>query len=380
MDLNSIIYGRMGYEFSTCSAGSEILFKKIVQAFGEPTQTGATRYGFDIFIDLNIDNNKFTLENVYYKFLRRDNNPILQYTLENAPIGLTIEEKDILNNSIYENLPDSNTDIYIAMLSLADMFKVYLSSDKYKMVMLSTIISYGRDITMSHQCGILALGAPHNMFLFYEPYGMYEKYGLSYKSCLDKLMSVFMELPIFSKYKYSTYHDYFGLPKGIQKLMLEYGDANEKEYLEKFKIIKKELVDKGLAPIGKWQYEDNKNDKTFSVCNLMDYASSKPEFISKSAALYFKYNAKTCVSIFLVETAKLFIIASEKNTKENISYQLKSWYKDFNNNAPSVLLIKLGTLFEKLYPADIKKEIFDTFANVENNASDICKILVTPLY
>lgn len=380
MAINPVIYGRMGYEFSTCSAGSEILFKKIVQTFGESTQTGATRYGFEIFVDLNRESEVFVLKNVYYRFLRQDNNPLLQNVIEPAPTGLTQEEKDILTTSVDEILPDGGDNTYLSMLSLADMFKVYLFGNKYKMVVLSTIMSYGRDITMSHQCGIMALGEPHNMFLFYEPYGMYNKYGASYKQCYVKLMSVFMKLPIFSKYKYSTYHDYFGLSKGIQKMMLEYGHVHEKEYLDRFRVLKKELVDDGSAPSGKWKYEGDKDDKTFSICDLMDYASGEPKFIAKSAALYFEYNAKTCVSIFLVETTKLLIFASNTNTKEYISSQLATWYKDFSDKAPSVLLTKLGILFEQLYPEDIKKEIFDAFANVKNDARDICKILVTPRY
>jgi hypothetical protein len=380
MATDPVIYGRMGYEFSTCSAGSEILFKKIVQTFGESTQTGATRYGFEIFVDLNVESEVFVLKNVYYQFLRQKNNSLLENVIEPAHVGLTHEEKNILTTSVGEILPNGGENAYLSMLSLADMFKLYLFDNKYKMVVLSTIMSYGRDITMSHQCGIMALGAPHNMFLFYEPYGMYKKYGASYKQCYVKLMSVFMKLPIFSKYKYSTYHDYFGLPKGIQKMMLEYGHKHEKEYLDRFKVLKKELVDDGSAPSGKWKYEDDKDDKTFSVCDLIDYASGEPKFIAKSAALYFEYNAKTCVSIFLVETAKLFILTSKKNTKEYLASQLAVWYQDFSDKAPSVLLTKLGILFKHLYPEEGRKEIFDAFANVENDASDICKILVTPMY
>jgi hypothetical protein len=380
MDTNPVIHGRMGYELSTCSAGSEVLFKKIVQTFGESTQTGATRYGFEIFVDLSIENEIFTLKNVYYQFLRQTCNPFLKNVIESPPTGLTEEEETILHSAVSEILPNSNNNAYISILSLADMFKVYLLSNKYKMVVLSTIMSYGRDITMSHQCGIMALGAPHNMFLFYEPYGMYEKYDASYKPCYDKLMSVFIKLPIFSNYAYSTYHDYFGLPKGIQKMMLEYGVIHEKEYLEQFNVLKKELVEIGSVPSGKWKYEDNEVDKTFSVCNLMDYASTEPKFINKAAALYFKYNAKTCVSIFLVETAKLFIFAANKNTKKFISSGLATWYKEFSDNAPSVLLTKLGILIKFLYPEDIKREIFDTFANLNNNANDICKILTSPMY
>jgi hypothetical protein len=378
MATESVIYGRMGYEFSTCSAGSEILFKKIIQTFGESSQTGATRYGFEIFVDLNIEEEVFVLKNVYYQFLRQTNNYLLQNVIEPEPTGLTQEEKDILTAAVDEILPEGDESAYLSMLSLADMFKVYLADNKYKMVVLSTIMSYGRDITMSHQCGIIALGAPHNMFLFYEPYGMYEKYSKSYKQCYVKLMSVFMKLPIFSKYKYATYHDYFGLPKGIQKMMLEYGKEHEKEYLDRFKVLKKELVDDGSAPSGKWKYEEDKEDKTFSICDLMDYASTEPKFIAKSAALYFEYNAKTCVSIFLVETAKILILASKTNTKEYISSQLANWYRDFSDKASSVLLTKLGILFKHLYPEETKKEIFDAFANVENDARDICKILVTP--
>jgi hypothetical protein len=380
MSTDAVIYGRMGYEFSTCSAGSEILFKKIVQTFGESTQTGAARHGFAIFVDLNVESKVFILKNVYYKFLRRTNNPLIQNVIGPATKGLTQEEKDILAASVGKILPNSGLNAYISIESLADMFKIYLFENKYKMVLVSTIMSYGINIMMSHQCGIIALGAPHNMFLFYEPYGMYKKYGVSYKQCYAKLMSVFIKLPIFSHYGYSTYHEYFGLPKGIQKMMLEYGDAHEKKYLDRFKILKKELVDNGSAPSGKWKYEDDKDDKTFSICTLMDYASGEPKFIARAATLYYEYNAKTCVSIFLVELSKLLIIASKINTKEYISTQLAEWYQDFSDKSPSVLLTKLGIVFKNLYSKHIQKKISDIFANLENDASDLCKKLVTPIY
>lgn len=379
MEANSMILGRIGYELSTCSRASEIIFKKIIQTMGEKNSIAATRYGFEInlYLKENDKTKKFDIQAIVSQFLRQTNNPMLDDILESGSRGLSQKDKDNIKKEVDERC-DGKSQTLRAVLSIADLFKFYLANpdSKYKSVIISTVIDYGRGDNMAHQCGIIALGEPHNVFLFYEPYGMYEKYSFKYDYCVTQFLSIFQIVDPFHKYTCETYHGYIGAKKGIQSFMLEYGAAHKEDFLKKYEIIKKKAVKSGLVPSGKWKYEGDDTDKTFSLCTLMNYTSYIPEILKESSELYAEYSAKTCVSIFLVEVFKILIIIEKNNTKEYLSQEIKKWYSNFEDKSPSVLMSKLEHIFSFLY-GSAKKEIYDLFSDINKNSYEICSILTS---
>jgi hypothetical protein len=377
MDTNPVlIKGRMGYEFSLCSAGSEILLKKIIQKF-EKSHSAAARFGYELFVHMKeSDDKKFKIKDVEFQFLRQKNNNVMKEILEPEESGgVTQKECEQITAGILEHLPGVSPTAGLALLSLADLFKYFLVNpkSKYKSVIVSTILSYGRDGNMLHQCGIMALKEPHNMFLFYEPYGLYSKYKSSYKECHKNLFSVLQKMDGFKHYKYSSYHDYFGLTKGIQGFMLDYGQGNFADFNTRYNAIKVKMG----ASSEKWKYEGDTSDKTFPVCTLMDKASYKPTHVREAAQLYYEYSAKTCVSIFSVECARLMVYIEQNNTLSYIKSELASWYATFTGNPTSMLLDELDALLKVLYDSDTKNFIDETFSNLKNDPQDICQALTS---
>jgi len=378
MEVNPMILGRMGYEFSTCSAGSEVLLKKIIQKYGEDGNSGATRYGYEIFVDLkeNASTQQFDVKDIYSRFLRQLNNSTLSDILEpESSGGLSAEDKNVILEGLVKTPCSANS--RLALFSVADIFKCYLADNKYKSVVLSTIVSYGRNVNMSHQCGIMALGAPHNMFLFYEPYGMYNKYGFNYKDCFGSMFEIIGRMKTFESYKYATYHDYFGVPKGIQNLMLDFGASRQADFDPRYEAIKKKAIEKCGVSSGKWTYENDPLDKTFALCTLMDHAAHCPSILKESAELYYEYSAKTCVTIFLVETAKLMMLLKTHSDKDSISTALTSWYAQYQDKTPSAIMNKLDHLMRLLYDENTKKSIYEVFEDVTKTPSDICEFLIS---
>lgn len=378
MTANPLVLGRMGFELSTCSAGSETLLKKIIQRFGVNGRIGASRYGYELFVDLseNSSTGQFDMKNIYFRFLRQVNNSIMEDILEKESNG-GLSEKD--KRVISEELEKTSCSFQskLAMFSAADVFKYFVIKSQYKMAVLSTIVSYGRDISMSHQCAIMVLGSPHNMFLFYEPYGMYNKYGFAYKEIFGKILGIFKNMEDFKSYGYATYHDYFGINKGIQNLMLDYGKAHEEDFLTRYNAIKQKLVESGVVDGGKWKYEGDDTDKTFAICTLMDYATDYPPVLRESAELYYEYSAKTCVSIFMAELTKLLMLVKSDNTRDSISQALNTWYEQFQDKTTSILLNKLDHLMRLLYDEKLKNKIYGVFENIENSPAEICEFLIS---
>lgn len=371
-----MMQGRMGYEFSTCFKGSELIFRKLAKHF-EPLKSCATRYGFEITVDLNIEKDKFQIKSVGSKFLTQYNNSLLVDILElEESGGLTAAERRNIVKKSQEMIPNCSEDTELTMLAMADLFKLFLKPKSYKSVIVSAIVNYGKDMNMSHQCAFMALGHPHNTFMFYEPYGLYKKYGVDYKKCFADIFSVYQTMPDFSDWDYKTYHDYFGFEKGLQGMMLDQGKLNKEDFMRRYKDIKKRMGASGE----KWRYENDESDDTFAVSTLMSKVSNKSEFIREAAILYRDYSAKICVSIFLVESARLMLyLAKSPDSYDSLKYDLSSWYSNFGSEATSKILIELYQIIDLIYPDEISEYVYKVFSDVENNPEDICRKLATPV-
>lgn len=372
-----IVQGRIGYEFSTCFRGSELVFKKIIEVFGG-RKACASRYGFDIQVQLKLVDG-FELDEISYRFLSKDNNTILEEVLEPEDSGgLNARERDHIIKKTRE-IHDSD-EACMAMLSVADLFKVFLNGNQYKSVIVPSVINYGLDATMSHQCAFMAIGRPHNVLLFYEPYGLYLKKKKSYKHCFEKLCGVFISgVEALNTYKVHTYHDYFMPGKsGLQGMMIDQGRVNKAKFLLQYNKIKERMGSASET----WKYENDDYDYTFEGSTLMSKVSNNPDFIEDAAILYRNHSAKICVSIFLVESARLIYILDSGGMYSgnpglvHIKAALGEWYAGFATDATSRLLSELTLLIGSMYP-NHREEIFTIFRNVGNSARDICEALTT---
>ena len=354
----------MGYEFSTCFRGSDLVFKKIVEKFGHD-QICASRHAFTLNVQLKVSS-KFELAEIYHTG-DLELGDADYANLATADIDtITVAAKDI---------SDSGESV-VAMLSIADLLNSSLAgAHPYKSVILPSIVNYGVDASMSHQCALMAFGAPYRSFLFYEPYGLYEKFGKSYKHCFRKLLEVFTRLDSFKHYHIGMYHDYFRLGPGIQSMMIDQARENRAKFSVEYNRIKGLM---GEADIP-WKYENDDYDKTFEGSTLMSMASDKPEFIEDAAVLYRNNSAKICVSIFLVESARIMYALSQINEfgPDHVHQYISEWYQNFSKRATARLLKELFVLIGSLYPKT-RYEIFEAFRNPNNDASDICQILTSP--
>lgn len=371
MDNLSYIKGRMGYEWSTCSRGSEALFRKIVQKYGEPNKIAATRYGFELFVYFEKDTESsktFRLDNVGSSFLRDDDSSLLSQVIEDDSDYAPIKE-----------YCSKNGFHYLSLASVVDLFDVFVLSGIYQSVVVSLIISYGADVKMLHQAGLICLGSPHNKILLYEPYGMYKKFGAEYITPVRSIIAEILKIHKFSEFTFDTYHSYFSIPKGIQNLMLEYNERNREKFLPKYKEIKCRLLGSSEEKVSShvnavdeiWDHENDEVDKAFEVVTLMKKADGTQE-VNNAARLYYQYSAKTCVSIFLVEMTNFMIFIKSGNTLSHIQISLSSWYREFVNEPTPAILDKLYDLIVEMY-GDKSEQIFEQFS--ELSSKKICENL-----
>jgi hypothetical protein len=368
----------MGYELSTCFRGSGLVFKKLTQKF-EASRICATRYGFDLKVQMQLSD-EFAISHISGEFAKDIGLDILEPAesgglnhAERAAIatGAHRVSKATEEASTMSEEPDAT-----AMLSVADLFKVFLAGPRpYKSVIVSTIVNYGVDASMSHQCALMALGPPYNVFLFYEPYGLYAKFGKSYKHCFRDILGIFTRLDNFRHYSVGMYHDYFMKgSQGIQGMMIDQARENRQVFAAEYNRIKRLMGATGTP----WKYENDEYDKTFEGSTLMEMASDHPEVIEAAAILYRNNSAKICVSIFLVESARLMHALSEVDQfgPAHVPNYMSRWYQNFSTRATAKLLTELSVLVGSLYPK-IRQEIFAAFRNPRNSASDICRLLTS---
>lgn len=374
---NKAILGRIAYNFSICHNSTDIIFKKMIQQNSEKNKILATRYGYKFRLFLEKDNGNFKLDSIGSKFLKVVNNPLLDDIKESPENGgATDKEINIILNKVSEKLGSVNENYRRSISSIFDIMKFYLDNKKsvYKGIIIPTILYYGKDALMAHQTSIIILKHPHNVILFYEPYGLYKKYDIKYDNCILEFLSIFKSVKAFEKYDCKTYHDFFNFKKGIQGYMIDYGKKNENDFLQKYKKIKKKAVDEGLVPAEEWITEGNKNDKTLALITLMNYASKNPSMLDESAKLYAQYSAKTCVSVFLIETLEFLSILNKTNKLNEISKNLRNFYSKFKESPSIELINQIDSLFKSLYK-EKRNFIYNEFKNYNNTNKSICEKL-----
>lgn len=331
---------------------------------------------------------QFAVKDVYFKFDGSDDT-----ILKTAIQQYNNEVLDCEMTTIYNNLMKQSIDLDIYQLigvyAIASLIKSYSGREKYSFVPI--IIDYGRVSNMVHQTALI-VDHERQTFIFYEPYGAYEKYGKSYRNCMQRFFTIFNDCGLFSIKgieKSVIYHDLFNQTKGIQSIILEknnlYADEFNASYQKTLVKLSANFPEYGLAARKSAIGDKDKNikilDLMFHVERLGDIHMTNEKKALYNTLLYeileqfYLYNAKTCVSITLIEMNEFFANNASKsfndNTQENIE-RINVLYAEFDIDRPNkVLMQKIHNMVSIFSHSQYIRDTIDN--NMQSFA--ICKTL-----
>lgn len=341
----------------------------------------AARYYFNLIIKFyeqpNI--NKFKINDISCKIFNSSKNVLLK-ALQNSNLNI-LSKFDILtiNNNLVSLNISLNSKQLIAIYSIATIIKLY-KKKKFKYVFIPITVDYGRDSSSLHQTGLI-IDLLNNRIIFYEPYGKYKKYGLSYKNTLKPVLSCFRGVCDMENIQYITYHDLLNIksPYGIQNIIMSKNNLNNSEFINKYNSIKKEININ--FPNIKIPNINDLDDKNINIVELMytlvftsaniDRYKKKDyyDLINKSLELYYYYNSKTCVSITIIEM-NLFFKLSETLNLNDIERKIKEKYLEFNTVYPNTII--MADIYKILELSKNKKKIINMLSrDIELN--NVCK-------
>jgi hypothetical protein len=293
-----------------------------------------------------------------FKFRRAYFNFLYDSDLESRTISGILEN---LNNST--DIKSANhDDIY--WNSFLALIRRYTNST-YRYMYVPVIIDYGNFSGLVHQTAMV-VDLQEGRFLFYEPYGEYAKYGASYKNAVRDFL---LKYQFPAKYyagssrdsiKYSTWHDYFGQPTGIQTILMRAHNQQQGSYqqdkatfMNQLKEISKHHHDELEARINQQkEHPAHKDDFTFDTLEIASYFSHNYDEISPSSDiemaamdLYFKYNSKTCVTITLTEMDFFFAYLADVPL-DGQQRALTAYYSEFAKYDNQKLMERLDEFFK----------------------------------
>lgn len=327
---------------SSCGSIQDIMVNSLIR-FHEKNKIVCGKYFYEIYIHLNKNDNIFEYRKASFHFLK-------QSELSHEEIGKIL---GLLNNMANVKYKDVFAGSFLALVRL-------YSKQPYRYLYLSVIIDYGGNTRLSHQTALI-VDLHHGRFLFYEPYGKYEKYGASYRlAVLDFLRQYKFPAKFYTgdQLNYDTWHHYFGMPMGIQQMLMHSHNELKTQYVVDKDTLMKALQEKcpvnyaELAKIlenGK-DLPAHKDDFTFDTLEIMGYfvnnsleVQNKQDMIElekMALELYFKYNSKTCVTITLVEMHYFFTNLVMLSRQQQAS-ALAAYYADFKTNRNHKLVHEL---------------------------------------
>ena len=382
---NKIKAAKLIKMLTMCGKLQNFMFMRLIKKY-ESKQIVCTKYFYEIYLKLKKNNNAQQSKENNNAWQSKENNNAQQskYLLDSVDISFlnNIEtEHDAtgilrqFNESARSNtLLGKNSKValkynlhepyYSSFLNLINMYSENSLNAKsanaksanakpinatpqnakpqYQYLFLPVIVDYSIDVGLVHQCAII-VDLHNGVFLFYEPYGQYVKYGAEYYSAVKEFLNLY-KLP--SKYylssgelNYHTWHEYFDLPRGIQIILLKMHNEKKNQYeqdkaiflqhvleqnsAEHAKLISRIAIDKNL-PV-------HMDDYTFDTLNILDFftkyqVSNKLE--ADALYIYYKYNSKTCVTITITELDYFFEnICKYKIDQQKIKMQ--EYYYEF---------------------------------------------------
>jgi hypothetical protein len=409
---------KLAYMLSTCPKLNNGLMSVMLKQFGA-SKTVATRHYFELWVHLHephtideknssglISNNftenskiadfkstyestEFKVKRVKFKFAGSKDPAIINALQYNNYCNLTSDEMINIHNNLLKVDITLNAHQIVAIYSIATLIKKYKAAN-FTYLFIPVILDYGRGGGIVHQTALI-IDLVENKFIYYEPYGVYKKYNLSYKNAVGELLSCFNNFSDMSgkdKISYTTYHDMLGLNKGIQKILLEKNNERSEEFNKKYDMLLQKLKEtfpnENFEPNNKTS--DITDDKTLKILNLLhnidnfyiDNLSEEDtykyhEILNEAFIQYHDYNSKTCVSITMVELDKFFKMTQDNVHIRDIPEKIKSYYTRYTNveNPNDILMTdiyKLVDLFK-----DTKK--FKNILAAANQTHTVCSEL-----
>lgn len=397
---------KLAYLLSTCHDFADKFFIRVIKKH-ESNYVACAKYYYSFWVVLKApqDSSPFSLNRVFDMFFNTTNSnmiQVLEHMNEIQPI--TIEQKNEIQSN-FSKLTNHEGNCSITPINLILMYAANANNkNKYKYLFIPTILDYGVDVGLVHQCCIL-IDLQNGIILFFDPYASYSKYNHDYSYPIKQYFELFTSIlpPQFKddqgNIKYYTYHEYFNLSNGIQNIILQKNNSKGVEFnikfnkliddirSAKFKTPGIQLDEKILNNIKSDTNPVNKTDETVRIMNTLEvienYHSDNDHIMDDDRInfnkiwegfieLYHFYNSKTCVSITLVEID--FIFNNADLSKNDLEKKIKELYNIFEtSDIPNTILMKkISDLVDNVFDDAIKvKEQI----NSTNNTQDICNML-----
>ena len=343
---------------SSCPRLQDTMFLALVKHH-EISNTVCSKYFYDIYLHMQKD----VAANIY--------------KLNYAEINF-LENCDITSDLVDETLSEFNrsanvvgNDVYHD--SFLAVVRQYTRS-QYKYIFLPVIADYSVDASLVHQCALI-IDLRNNIFLFYEPYGVYAKYNASYIPAVIEFLSQYSLPAIYygadGKLRFDTWHNYFGLTTGIQSILLKVHNASYREYENDKNKYMSDL--KKISPLDYSKLDArlkrrsdlpvHKDDLTFDTMDIAAYFSEHDVDTSaeeNALRLYYKYNSKTCVTITITELNYFFGNLADLSHEEQSS-KLRYYYNDFAEQKNYKLFNQLDEFIRITLNSDEVYKLADSF-------------------
>jgi hypothetical protein len=366
---------KLAYLLSTCHNFTNIFMRSMISQY-EKSKLVATRHYFELYITLSEPTGtEFGINKIKPYFMNTGSNIImeaLQYY--NDSILTSAEMKKIYYNLLKQGIKLDTYQI-IAMYSIASLIKVY-KKENFKFIFIPVIINYGRTDNVVHQTSLIIDISNNSKFIYYEPYGLYRKYGKSYKNAINTLMMGFQGFQGMD-INYTTYHDYIGHIKGIQGILLDKNNLRNTEFDYKFENVVNEIqINFPENDFLKNNYNKRAIDTSDKTVQILDLLSNFSKFdivnlddrrisnyhniLDEILNLYYLYNSKTCVSITIVEMNYFFKYYELHNDINKTTHDLLNMYEKYNTPIPNVILMdEIYILLDLLKNRKCIKKIID---------------------
>jgi hypothetical protein len=348
---------------SSCGHIQDVMINSLIKNH-EKGRVACGKYFYEVYIYLKKQGDVFKYDGASFNFLRDSD-------YDTATMDAVISAFNKMGG-INSETGMYAEDIYAAsFLALINLY----SRQPYKYIYISVIIDYGMNSGLTHQTALI-VDVQRGQFLYYEPYGKYEKYGARYSGAILEFLQQYRfpdkyytggqvgnrgqggNLGLGSNgnndgsrsnrgtLKYDTWHNYFGLPNGIQTILMHAHNATRDQFETEKNALMDELKRRSLPNYNKLTaklYADkdhpaHKDDYTFDTLKIMGYFVDTPITVNEEAdrhylehkalELYFKYNSKTCVTITLVEM-NYFFTYLHNLTRQEQSAELSKYYAEY---------------------------------------------------
>ncbi len=313
----------------------------------------------EMFIDLRVDK-KFHLNRLFGKFIHSAD--YMKAVAEN--LSLSKEARDVIKMRCDATFSQVEFGGLCTMWAFADLIKK--SREPY--VFLPVILNYGKDKNLSHQTAFL-YDRKYNQLVFYEPYGTYEKYGINYGDVFNPISYILLG----DEKSVSTFHQVHRLGRGTQQSVIEQNKLTADQFKQELGVVKTMYEKISDDPWRQPKPENKSFDLTIESMRILDdvedaaFDGGDYEMLYKAYMLFYKYSAKTCVTLTFID----MYIFSRYGPRI-----LRKFYEDCGQQKhPSKFLVDtFGGILSKIYGKKLSI-ILRPLANLQLTNKEVAEIL-----